>query len=75
MHLSYQGGVRGPCSLVTDGVACWRRFAENGGLPRAVASRQPPLASCEASYATMPRRPGYQRDDPSVVYYEVSLNP
>ena len=73
LHLSFRSGVRGSCSLVADGAACWRRIAQEGKLPAAIGSRPLPLASCEAAYAAVPRGQDFDRKNPSVVYYEVSL--
>ena len=74
LSVSFGEGAYQRCSLLTGGARCWATFAQKDGLPPELARRPPPIASCEAAYAKMPKLgQGADRNDPSVVYYASSM--
>ena len=74
LTLGYRRGIGGTCSILTHGASCWTKIAKEAQLPPQVASQPPPVAACEAGYATFARAGEHpSRDDPSTVSYEVTV--
>ena len=68
LRLRYQRGYDAPCSLLTQGVACWRQAMQAGHFARAIASQPPP--DCAAAYKAVPELPA---SNPSTIVYDVEV--
>ena len=62
-----------PCSLVSDGAACWNRFVREAKLPAEIARREPPVQACASAYARTTGPVRVPASDPSVVAYSVPM--
>lgn len=73
LRLDYVSSVRGRCSVVTGGSACWNDIVSESGPATGLENAATPIGVCKSGYATAQSESGSAADVPSVVTYTTHL--